>query len=122
MYHYNGKVYSSAPEELKQKWIAFGERMGYPSCCIDAFYHGTQVKGDKNMYEGTGFTPCVDCSKKSTKEVVNHIDTHRRVEFPFPCDTAEEKERLELSFPIILKRVDAMRKGCYTHDLERLLY
>ena len=123
MYNYKGKDYHIAPEGLKQEWVEFGNRMGYPPCCVDAFYNDTQVNDEvNNYYCGTGFTPCKDCAKLPTEDVVAYIDKHRLVATPFPYDCAEEEARLKKNFPIIIERVDAMRKGVYTHNPERLFY
>lgn len=69
-------------------YVQFGLLFGFPKCCIKSFMSGmnysTRPDLHNTYWDGTGFCPCVDCSKRPVSEVVSEIQKNRILETPFP--------------------------------------
>jgi len=69
-------------------FVVKGLYFGYPECCIDefvrSFIDGFAVKCKRRKFNGTGFVPCAACNKKSKKEILAYIKSHRQCKLPFP--------------------------------------
>lgn len=85
--------------EMLDRWKLDGEHYGYPSCCIDAFIERRKANIDwkykgynePKFYIGTGFVPCLSCSLKDPKELIQHIKSHRKERLEFPKTNLDEK-------------------------------
>lgn len=63
-------------DRLKEVWSANGRYYGYPNCCIQEFikryieqYEHTEEQ--VSVANGTGFVPCIECTKKITDGEIN---------------------------------------------------
>lgn len=63
--------------------------LGYPKCCVKEFMdilEGNIPEDlEKRKLRGTGYVPCSECNSKYTeKELIDRIDSARRVDLVFP--------------------------------------
>lgn len=66
-----------------------GEAFGYPKCCIDEFIGFVEGKNKRESVRklwGTGYVPCVECNKKTEKELIDFISQNRKHGQKFPKD------------------------------------
>lgn len=64
-----------------ERYRYVGESYGYPECCISLFIEncGTPWYGNRNL-KLDGYVPCEKCSNKPRQELVNDINSRRKVE------------------------------------------
>lgn len=91
----------------QEQWKYWGVQMGYPSCCIEAFLDGKQQYD--SVFHGTGFLPCKCCNKKHPSDVLEYIDKHRLVGYPFPYE--DEKSFNSKKKRALYKFIKDMRIG-----------
>lgn len=64
-----------------------GKYLGYPSCCINDFMKNFgRKKVISRKMSGTGYIPCVNCNKKTEKELLLEINNKRICPTAFPND------------------------------------
>lgn len=66
---------------------ALWKYLGYPSCCINDFMKNFgRKKVILRKLSGTGYIPCVNCNKKTEKELLFEINNKRICPSAFPND------------------------------------
>ena len=72
----------------QMNFIEMGEYYGYPPCCIAEFLefvlfgykNGTYPDREDRKLNGSGYVPCIECSKKTEAELLITIAVNRKCE------------------------------------------
>lgn len=74
--------------DQREMWLRNGNYFGYPDCCIDSFLNKKANPNQMILNMNTGFTPCIECSKKVVRPMdLEKLISNRQCDFEFPFDS-----------------------------------
>lgn len=78
----------------KEYHIIIGKMLGYPKCCVDNF-NGDKIFNENDCFLGTGFRPCIECSKLGKNKIIKKINENRLIKEKFPIQNGSFYEEIK---------------------------